>query len=207
MTVTQERYRQGMSYDAYKAQMTRNADRFAANEQAVVLSPDDVAFFASLTPPLYTLVIAEDWCGDVIANLPILGRLAEASGTIDIRVFLRDQNLDLIDQYLKEGKFRSIPVFVFFDHNFRELGHWIERPTSWTQKLNDFRNELFQREPALKDFSPDTSPAQLPEEARNVLSQARATFRTENQAFANQAVVSEIRAIIEASLASKERSA
>jgi hypothetical protein len=207
MTVTQERYRQGLSYDGYKAQMTRNADRFAANEQAVVLNPDDVAFFASLTPPLYALVIAEDWCGDVIANLPILGRLAEASGTIDIRVFLRDQNLDLIDQYLKEGQFRAIPVFVLFDHTFRELGHWIERPASWTKKLNDFRDSLFQSEPALSGFAPDLSPAQLPEEARNVLSQAMTTFRNENLAFSTQAVVSDIRAIVEANLSSKEQSA
>src|SRR5687767_8402231 len=122
MSVTRERFGQGLTYDAYKAQMTRNRDRFDINEQAVELKSDDITFFAELDGPLHVLVLAEDWCGDVIANLPVLGRLAAASGTLDIRVFLRDQNLDLIDQYLKDGQYRSIPVFVFFDATFQELG-------------------------------------------------------------------------------------
>jgi hypothetical protein len=29
-----------------------------------------------------------------------------------------------------QGKYRSVPTFVFFDENFRELGRWIERPAS-----------------------------------------------------------------------------
>ena len=70
------------------------------------------------------MVLAEDWCGDVIANLPLLGELAQASGKLNLRVFLRDQNLDIMDQYLKEGKFRSIPVFAFFDQDFSQgSGH------------------------------------------------------------------------------------
>src|SRR5262245_56008644 len=104
MSITHERFDQGLTYEAYKAQMTRNRDRFDANEQTVELRSDDIAFFAELERPLHVLVLAEDWCGDVIANLPILGRLAAESGALDIRVFLRDQNLDLIDQYLNGGK-------------------------------------------------------------------------------------------------------
>src|SRR6476469_299159 len=101
MAVTAERFAQGLTYDAYKAQMTRNQERFQANEQRVLLSDTDLAAFKAYTTPLHVLVLAEDWCGDVIDNLPILGRLAAESGTLDMRVFLRDQNLDLIDQYLK----------------------------------------------------------------------------------------------------------
>src|SRR5688500_16583228 len=106
MSVTRERFAEGMTYEAYKAQMTRNRDRFDINEQAVELKSDDSAFFGELDSPLHVLVLAEDWCGDVIANLPVLGRIAAESGTLDIRVFPRDQNLDLIDQYLKDGPYR-----------------------------------------------------------------------------------------------------
>src|SRR5512138_663459 len=126
MSVTRERFEQGLTYEAYKAQMTRNRERFDANEQTVELSADDIAYFADLNGPLHVLVLAEDWCGDVIANLPVLGRLAAESAALDIRVFLRDQNLDIMDQYLNRGQHRSIPVFVFFDAAFQELGHWIE---------------------------------------------------------------------------------
>src|SRR5262245_49899777 len=107
MSITTERFEQGLTYDAYKAQMTRNRERLEANEGTVELSTDDVAFFANLPAPLHVLALAEDWCGDVINNLPVLGRLAAESGKLDIRIFLRDQNLDIMDQYLNRGQYRS----------------------------------------------------------------------------------------------------
>jgi selT/selW/selH-like putative selenoprotein len=197
MPITRERFAQGMTYDAYKAQMTRNRDRFDANEQAVELRSDDIAYFAELDGPLHVLVLAEDWCGDVIANLPVLGRLAAESGTLDMRVFLRDQNLDLIDQYLKDGQYRSIPVFVFFDAAFQELGHWIERPARVTELQSAMRRDLFANDPLLAGFAADTPIAQLPEDARLRVMQASNTFREENRVLFNHEVMREIRAIIE----------
>src|SRR5436305_1029536 len=130
MAVTRERFEQGMTYEEYKAQMTRNQERFAANERELILRPEDVAAFKSLPQPVHVLALAEDWCGDVIANLPILGRLAAESGKLNVSVFLRDQHPDLMDNYLNRGEFRSIPVFVFFDDDFHEIGRFIERPES-----------------------------------------------------------------------------
>ena len=197
MPVTRERFAQGLTYEAYKAQMTRNRERFDTNEQTVELRSDDIAFFAELDGPLHVLVLAEDWCGDVIANLPVLGRLAAESGTLDIRVFLRDQNLDLIDQYLKDGQFRSIPVFVFFDAAFQELGHWIERPARMTELQSAMRRDLFANDPLLAGFAPDTPIAQLPEDARLRVMQASSTFRAEHRVLSDHEVVREIRAIVE----------
>ena len=77
MAVTRERFEQGMTYEEYKAQMTRNQERFEANERDLRLEPADLAPFEALARPLNVLVIAEDWCGDVIDNLPILGGIAE----------------------------------------------------------------------------------------------------------------------------------
>src|SRR5439155_25082005 len=131
--MTKERFESGLTYDQYKEGMSRNRDRVEANEKKVSLDPETVRAFRSLSRPVNVAVLAEDWCGDVIANLPVLGRLADDSGKLNLRVFLRDQNLDLMDQYLKQGKFRSIPAFVFLDQNFNELGHWNERPDSVTE--------------------------------------------------------------------------
>ena len=194
MAVTAERFAQGMTYDAYKDQMTRNKERFEANEERVSIDPADLAAFRALPRPLHVLVIAEDWCGDVIDNLPVLGRLAEESGTLDLRVFLRDQNLDLIDQYLKEGQFRSIPVFVFFDDNFDELGRFIERPNSVTERRSRFRRDLFARHPEYG--SPDTPPDQMPEETRVAITQASTQMREDTKAQDNAEVIRELRAIV-----------
>ena len=70
-----------MTYDEFKAQMTRNQERFAANESDLVLDPADVDVFKRLPRPLNVLVLAEDWCGDVIDNLPILGGSPQRVGS------------------------------------------------------------------------------------------------------------------------------
>lgn len=196
MTVSRERFEQGMTYTAYRAQMTRNQDRFDETERTVQLKAEDVAFFKGLAQPLNVLVLAEDWCGDVIANLPVLGRLAQESGKLNLRIFLRDQNLDLMDRYLNAGQFRSIPVFVLFDADFREIGHWIERPAKLTEMIQEVRNRAFATDPELAGFSPDTSPSELPEEARLHLRQVMADFRAEMRAFSDNEVVRELRAIL-----------
>ena len=195
MPVTREEFEQGLTYEDYKKEMTRNRERFEANEQTVELSGDDLQFFAQLPQPLNVLVLAEDWCGDVIANLPVLGRLAVGTGKLAIRVFPRDQHPDLMDQYLN-GEFRSIPVFVFFDQAFNEIGRWIERPARISELMADLRRDVFARDPLLAGVAPDTSIAQLPEEARMRFSQAFSAFREEHRSFSDHEVVREIRAII-----------
>ncbi len=195
MTVTPERFAQGLTYEAYKARMTRNQARFEANERAVEFDPADLTFFKGLPHPLHVLVLAEDWCGDVIDNLPILGRLAAESGKLDVRVFPRDQNPDLMDGYLKEGQFRSIPVFVFFDQDFRELGHFIERPESVTARRAHLRQDLFARHPEFG--SSDTPVDQLSEDARVTLMQEMTRWRDEGKAEDNRDVVRTMRDIAE----------
>jgi Thioredoxin len=197
MAITAERFQQGLTYDGWKAQMTRNQERFLANESRFEPSAEDLAFFQHLPQPLNVLVLAEDWCGDVVDNLPILGRLASESGKLSLRVFLRDQNLDIMDQYLNDGQFRSIPVFAFFDDQFHELGRFIERPESVTERRSQLRKEYHAEHPELG--SPETPISQMPEEARTRLMQAMAGLREQGKAIDNQDVVRSLRAILESS--------
>ena len=201
--VTRERFEQGMTYEEYKAQMTRSRDRLEANEQNLQLSQEDLAPFTGLSQPLNVLVLAEDWCGDVIANLPALGRLAAESGKLNVRIFLRDQNLDIMDQYLKEGQFRSIPVFVFFDERFNEIGRMIERPESVSAEMGRRRQELFASNP---DFGQPGAPIdQLPEDMRARLMGAMTAMRQEMGPFIDREVVRELRAIVESAPAAAGR--
>ena len=195
MAVTRERFVQGMTYDDFKAQMTRNQERFAANEGRFELDMKDLAAFQKLAKPVNVLVIAEDWCGDVIDNLPILGRIAQSSEKLNLKVFLRDKNLDLIDQYLKEGKFRSIPVFVFLDDNFNELGRFIERPQVVTERRAQRRQEIYAQHPEFGSL--ETPIDQLPENVRTDLQQAMNAMREELKPQDNQEVVNALRAIVE----------
>jgi len=194
MAVSRDRFEQGLTYQQYKEQMTRNREQFDKNETQFQPAPTDVEALRGLPQPLNVAVMAEDWCGDVIANLPVLGKLAQTSGKLNLRVFLRDQNLDIMDQYLKEGKFRSIPVFAFFDQAFNSVGQFIERPASVTELRARKREEIFAKNP---EFGSPSAPVdQLPEDVRVRLAEAQTKMREETAPFANAEVVRELRAIV-----------
>jgi hypothetical protein len=195
MAITAERFHEGLTYDEWKAQMTRNQERFLSNESQFRIEPDDLAFFKNLPQPVNVLVLAEDWCGDVIDNLPILGQLARESEKLNVRVFLRDQNPDIMDQYLQKGEFRSIPVFAFFDGQFHELGRFIERPESVTERRSQLRKEYYAQHPELG--SPETPISQMTEETRTQLMQAMSEWRNQHKVADNQEVVNSLRAILE----------
>ena len=192
MTVTRERFEQGMTYEEFKAGMTRNRDRFEANERTVEIRPEDVEAIRR-AGRLHVLVLAEDWCGDVIANLPVLGRLARETGTLDLRVFLRDQNDDLMAQYMN-GEFRSIPVFAFFDESFNEVGRFIERPSTVTELRARRREEVFRSD--RRFGSPGDPVDRLPGDVRDELARALQEMRDETKPFSDREVVRELREIV-----------
>ena len=196
MTIDKQRFESGLTYAQYKDGMSRNRDRLEANEQKVSVDEETVRTFKSLPRPLNVVVLAEDWCGDVIANLPVLARLAEAVDTLNVRIFYRDQNDDLMQRWLNKGQFKSIPVFAFFDDSFRELGHWIERPESVTKVRAEKRKEIFSSDPAFG--SPDAPIDQLPEDVRARLQDRIAKMRDETTAFANGEVLRELRELVAA---------
>ncbi|MBC5638191.1 thioredoxin family protein [Ornithinibacillus sp. BX22] len=110
--------------------------------------PEDEEFFSTLTNQhLRVIVITEDWCGDAMLNTPILLHLAEKTN-MEVRMILRDQNLELMDQYLTNGKSRSIPIFIFIDESGNEVAKWGPRAESVQQFVNTIRTELPDKEAA-----------------------------------------------------------
>ena len=196
MAVTREQFESGLTYDAYKAQMTRNLEQVEQNEKDLQLNDGDVEALKSLPKAVNVMARAEDWCGDVIANLPVLGKLAAASGgKLNVRIHLRDQEpgSQIMDQYLNKGQFKSIPTFIFLDGDFNELGVWIERPDSVTKLREEKRQALYAAHPAWGD--PSKPIAELPEDVRTEVQQLSGAMRAETKPFANSEVVRELREI------------
>ena len=134
--VTKERFEQGMTFQQYLDQMGTNKERFVQFLQEIKIQPEDREALKKLGgKKLNVLVITEDWCGDALYNVPVLARLVEGLPNVEVRVFLRDQNPDLMDQYLNQGIYRSIPVFAFFDENMNEVARFIERPPKVTEAI------------------------------------------------------------------------
>jgi len=53
------RFATGLTYDEYKAQMTRNRDRVDANEARVTIDPKDLEAFRSINGPVHVLALAD----------------------------------------------------------------------------------------------------------------------------------------------------
>jgi thiol-disulfide isomerase/thioredoxin len=131
--VTPERFASGLTYQDYISQINVNKERFEEFYESGQLTPEDAAFFQAAAEradgPAKVLVLGEDWCPDVYRGMPMMARIAEAAG-IEMRVFPRDQHLDIMDEFLNHGEHKSIPVAVFYDKAHRYITHWIERPAS-----------------------------------------------------------------------------
>jgi hypothetical protein len=140
--VTKERFAQGMTFQQYLDQMTTNKDKFLEAMGAVHVTPQDRAVVPGRREKLNVMVLTEDWCGDALTNFPVLARMVEGVPNVEMRVFLRDQNPDLMDQYLNREIYRSIPVFVFFDHDMREVARFVERPPKITEYMEQKQLEL-----------------------------------------------------------------
>lgn len=95
----------------------------------------------TLDKELVFLVLAESWCGDVAASLPVIHKIAEASPNISLKVVLRDESLDLMDTFLTNGA-RSIPKLIVLDKANNEIiGEWGPRPSIAKQMVEDYKRE------------------------------------------------------------------
>jgi hypothetical protein len=133
--LTKERFAQGMTVPQYLEQMGTNKETFMKFLSEIKIKPEDKAALAKMGKKLKVMVITEDWCGDALYNVPVLFKLVEGNPDVELRVFLRDKNPDLMDQYLNKGTFRSIPVFAFFDENLYEVARLLERPQKLTEEI------------------------------------------------------------------------
>jgi hypothetical protein len=151
------RFAAGLTWMDYLAQMGDTRARTEENYDKAVLTDEERQFFGRLGQVRYAVMLAENWCGDVHRCSPLLARLVEAMPGCELRVFFRDQNLDLTDCFLNNG-YRSIPVLVFFDRDWNEIGRWIERPSAATQRMFALRAKTVdvappdQQEAAMAEF-------------------------------------------------------
>lgn len=111
-------------YWYYKKYNWERAERVRA---AYEMSPGLREALASVEEPQLWLVLTEAWCVDSAYSLPIIAAAVQASPSVDLRILPRDENLDLMDQYLTNGG-RSIPKLVAFGEDGTERFRWGPRP-------------------------------------------------------------------------------
>jgi len=120
----------GATYEAWLAaiknkHMREEMERYDAEVQI----PDALgARIKALKRDVHILAIIEDWCGDVRRNAPPLAKLCALNpARLKLRCVDKETKPELMVRYLTNAA-EAIPIFVFFNDTFVEVGNWGPRP-------------------------------------------------------------------------------
>lgn len=97
------------------------------------------------------LVISEPWCGDAAQTLPFINKIAQLSENIDLKIILRDDNLELMNAYLTNGS-QSIPIVIMVDEDMNVLQSWGPRSKAATKLVSDYKTEHGKIDDAFKEM-------------------------------------------------------
>ncbi|PID68534.1 MAG: thioredoxin family protein [Flavobacteriales bacterium] len=97
------------------------------------------------------LVISEGWCGDAAQILPVINKMADASENIDLRIVLRDENEELMNNFLTNGG-KSIPKLILLNADTLEvIDTWGPRPSTATKMVEEQKRKYGVLDDAFKE--------------------------------------------------------
>jgi hypothetical protein len=186
------RFARGACAEEFKASLPDGGARLTELESLVEVDRDASAF-ARLPEELNVLAIVEGWCRDSKDGSAVLLRLAGGRPNVRVRFFTRGEHPELMASYRKDGQFDSIPVLVFLDGEFNEIGRYVERPDEVTAIYDRHRGELAERNP---EFAPADAPLRdFDEPVRERLRAALDQLRERDRQTANARIVAALEAL------------
>lgn len=126
--------------EGYLSHTKMNVHRMNRWDKNIELNSALKSQLENIPCPVNWLLISEGWCGDASQNVPFLNKMAESSANIHLRILLRDEHLDVMDQYLTNGG-RAIPKLVIMDAAMNEIGTWGPRPAEIQEMVRVGKHE------------------------------------------------------------------
>lgn len=126
--------------EGYLGHTKMNVHRMNRWDKNITLNSTLKSQLENIPCPVNWLLISEGWCGDASQNVPFLNKMAEASPNIHLRIILRDEHLDIMDQYLTNGG-RAIPKLIILDQDMNEIGTWGPRPAEIQEMVRVGKHE------------------------------------------------------------------
>jgi hypothetical protein len=117
-----------------------NYQRSTRLEKTFIPTDETKLIFSKINQTQNWIVITETWCGDSAQNLPVIAKLAQLSDMIDLKIVLRDSNLEFMDLHLTNGG-RAIPKLIVFDANDHKIFQWGPRPVEAQNLFTTLKND------------------------------------------------------------------
>jgi hypothetical protein len=128
-----------------------NVVRMNRLDKTIELIPELEKIVERIDAPQTWVILTEGWCGDASQTIPVFDKISKLNSNIELKFLLRDENPELMDQYLTNGKSRSIPKLIAVDENNEELFNWGPRPKIlqemfYHMKANAITNDTIKEE-------------------------------------------------------------
>lgn len=121
---------------------TLNETRMNRLDKTMKITDENSLKVKSLKGEYIWLVISEGWCGDAAQILPIIHKMAEESGKIELKIVLRDENEDLMNLFLT-NKSKAIPIVIVIDKETGDvLGSWGPRPKGAADLIKNYKRDF-----------------------------------------------------------------
>lgn len=105
----------------------------------------------SVERPITWLVLTESWCGDASPALPVMHKIAELNPNIDLKIILRDDNIELMNRFLTNGAM-SIPKMIIIDNVSEEVvSEWGPRPEPAAELVRTHKAKYGEIRPEIKE--------------------------------------------------------
>ncbi|AZQ60633.1 thioredoxin family protein [Maribacter sp. MJ134] len=116
-----------------------NDRRMKRWDKTLRFSEEAVSKITAVSKKMTWTVLTESWCGDASPALPVMNKIAELNPNIELRVVLRDENTDLMNQFLTNGGM-SIPKLIVRDDVSNEVvADWGPRSANATKLVEDHK--------------------------------------------------------------------
>jgi hypothetical protein len=126
-----------MAWEEYLGSMRTNYEILRRKLAGFRLPEPEVERWRN-APVANVLVFTEDWCQDSISALPPLIAIMEIA-PFELRVMRRSEELAL-QRALTGQEYPPVPLFIFYDAQWNELGRFVEMPREF-RRLKDDPNE------------------------------------------------------------------
>jgi hypothetical protein len=136
-----EKWVQARTWDGFVRYATKNVTGLKKVYEDARIPDDLVGWAGRLRMEIRLLTIGADWCGDVVANIPAVARLAELNPNLQLRIIDRDRHPDLMERFLTNGS-KSIPVVIVARADFSDHRRWGPRPAPCQAIMKDNRDKL-----------------------------------------------------------------
>jgi len=115
-----------------------NLTRMKRIYKHIELLPSFIEVLNLIERRINIICLTEFWCGDAAQNLPVMELAAQKNNDITIKYLFRDENEELMGQYLTNGG-KSIPKYILLDGAGNEIANWGPRPAKVQQEMESLK--------------------------------------------------------------------